>query len=159
MVTLLLIRHGIAEDPRSGQRDADRALTERGWATTRAAMRELVQAGHGPTRGVASPYRRAQETMACLLEASSSPFPVETWAGLQPEGNCRLAQTWILGQLAQAQPGETLALVSHQPFLSDLIQHLTGAELDMKKAACAVLRWDGGRFELAAHINPPPRKS
>ena len=126
---------------------------------TRAAMRGLVQAGHVPTRGVASPYRRAQETMACLLEAAGTPFPVETWAGLEPEGNCQLAELWLLGRLAQANASETMALVSHQPFLSDLIQHLTGAELEMKKAACAVLNWDGERFELAAHINPPPRKS
>ena len=42
MTTLLLIRHGIAEDPRSGQQDADRALTEEGWVRTRAAMKGLV---------------------------------------------------------------------------------------------------------------------
>ena len=158
MVTVLLIRHGHAEDQKPGQRDADRALTGPGWEATRAAMGALIQGGHVPTRGVSSPYRRAVETMTCLREATGTGFPVATWAGLEPDGSCGLAHTWLLGQLAEAPPGATLALVSHQPFLSDLIQHLTGADLEMKKAACAVLRWEGGRLQLAAHILPPPRR-
>ena len=55
MTTLLLIRHGIAEDWRFGHPDAERALTEEGWEKTRAAMRGLVALGHVPDRGISSP--------------------------------------------------------------------------------------------------------
>lgn len=154
MITFLLIRHGIAEEPRTGHRDCDRALTAEGWAKTRAAMRGLVSRGYVPVRGVASPFRRAAETLTCLKEATPEGFPVGTWEGLEPDGSCGQAEAWLMGLVTEAQPSDTLALVSHQPFLSNLIFHLTGAEVEMKKASCAVLHWQGGRFELAAHFGP-----
>jgi phosphohistidine phosphatase len=154
MITLLLIRHGIAEDPRRGLRDADRALTVEGWGRTRAAMRGLVLRGYLPTKGVASPYRRAAETLACLKEATADGFPVACWEGLEPSADCQAAEDWLRGLVAEADPFDTLALVSHEPFLSSLVQHLTGRSVEMKKASCAVVHWNGGRFELGAHFSP-----
>ena len=154
MITLLLIRHGIAENPRRGLRDCDRALTAEGWDRTRAALRGLVLRGYVPARGIASPYRRAAETLACLKEATADGFAVACWEGLEPDAGCAGAEAWLLGLVAEAGPFDTIALVSHQPFLSDLIEHLTGRSVEMKKASCAVLHWNGGRFELAAHFSP-----
>jgi len=154
MITFLLIRHGIAENPRSGLRDADRALTPEGWEKTRAAMRGLVLRGYQPVRGVASPYRRAAETLACLKEATAEGFPVVCWEGLEPDAGCAEAEDLLRGLVAEAQPFDCIALVSHQPFLSELIQYLTGQSLEMKKASCAVIHWNAGRFELAAHFTP-----
>jgi phosphohistidine phosphatase len=154
MITLLLIRHGIAEDPARGLRDPDRALTALGWERTRAAMRGLVLRGYVPVRGVSSPYRRAAETLVCLKEATAEGFPVACWEGLEPEASPVQAETWLQGLVAEAQPFDTIALVSHQPFLSELIHRLTGALPDMKRASCAVLHWHAGRFELAAHFAP-----
>ena len=68
VITLLLIRHGIAEDGKGP--DAERALSAEGWEKSRAAMKGLVRRGYVPTRGVSSPYRRAAETMVCLQEAA-----------------------------------------------------------------------------------------
>jgi phosphohistidine phosphatase len=148
MTTLLLIRHGIAEDPRPGQRDADRALTEYGWAKTRAAMKGLVLRGWVPGRGFHSPYRRAAETMTCLQEAAGA-FPMETRVELMPNGRPAQVDLWLRGLAAEAGAGEVLALISHQPFLGDLIFQLTGRSLEVKKASCTVIAWvDGGwRFE------------
>ncbi|MBK7293545.1 MAG: histidine phosphatase family protein [Holophagaceae bacterium] len=148
MTTLLLIRHGIAEDPRPGQRDADRALTEEGWGRTRAAMKGLVARGCRPTRGFHSPYRRAAETMTCLQEAAGA-FPMESRVDLMPDGQPPQVDLWLRGLMAEAGPGEVLVLISHQPFLSDLVFHLTGREVDVKKASCTVIRWEnaGWRFE------------
>ena len=154
MIKLLLIRHGIAEEPRAGRPDPDRALTAQGWAKTRSAMAGLVARGFVATRGVSSPYRRAVETLRCLEEATPGGFKVETWEGLVPEGSCGLAEAWLMGQLAPVRGAHTLALVSHEPFLSSLVRHLTGAEVDMKKASCCVLRWKDGRFELEAALGP-----
>ena len=154
MITLLLIRHGIAENGRHGQRDSERALTVEGWEKTRAAMRGLVQRGYLPARGISSPFRRAAETLACLKEATSEGFPVACWEGLEPDASVAEAEAWLRALVAEAGPFDTIALVSHQPFVSDLLERLTGQCPEMKKASCAVLHWNGGRFELAAHFSP-----
>ena len=154
MITILLIRHGIAEDSRPGLRDADRGLTPEGWEKTRAAMKGLVKRGYVPARGVSSPYRRAAETMVCYKEATPEGFPVGCWGGLEPTADVAAARDWLDLIVGQAHPFETLALVSHQPFCSDLVRHLTGRSVDFKKAGCAVLHWDGNRFHLATHFTP-----
>lgn len=154
MITFLLIRHGIAEDHRQGLRDADRALTAQGWERTRAAMRGLVLRGYVPMRGVSSPYRRAAETLVCLREATPQGFPVACWEGLEPDADPAQAEDWMRGLTAEAQPFDTIALVSHQPFVSLLLHRLTGSSPDMKRAACAVLHWTGSGFDLAAQFSP-----
>ena len=153
MTTLLLIRHGIAEDPQPGQKDADRALTPDGWKRTRAAMKGLVAQGYRPTRGYTSPYRRAAETMACLQEATGG-FPMETRLDLMPNGRPPQVDLWLRGMLAEARTGEVFVLISHQPFLGDLIHHLTGREVEVKKASCTVLRWENGAWHYERQFQP-----
>jgi len=153
MTTLLLIRHGIAEDPRPGQKDSDRALTEEGWRKTRAAMKGLVALGLRPTKGFSSPYRRAVETMTCLEEASGA-FPVEASLGLVPEAHPAKADLWLRGLMAEAGTGEVLALVSHQPFLGELVFHLTGRDVEVKKASCTIIKWEAGAWRFERHLQP-----
>lgn len=152
MITVLLIRHGIAEDSKGS--DPDRALTAEGWEKTRAAMKGLVKRGYVPTRGISSPYRRAAETMVCLKEATAGGFPVGYWDGLKPGGHPRKAEDWLLGELAEMKEFDVLALVSHEPFLSTLVRHLTRRSLELKKASCTVLHWDGKALAFAAHFTP-----
>lgn len=154
MITLLLIRHGIAEDCKRGQRDADRPLTAEGWAKTRAAMRGLVARGYVPTRGYSSPYRRAAETLLCLKEALPDGFTAGYCEDLVPSGRPLDVEYWLRGLLAETEGQATLALVSHQPLLSDLIHHLTGRCVDVKKASCTVLHWGERGFEFALHLTP-----
>jgi phosphohistidine phosphatase len=153
MTTLLLIRHGIAEDPRPGQRDADRALTEEGWLKTRSAMAGLVARGYVPTRGFNSPYRRAAETMTCLQEAAGA-FPMETRLDLMPDGRPPLVDLWLRSLMASAGDADALALISHQPFLGDLIFHLTSRDVIVKKASCTVLRWEDGAWRFERQFQP-----
>jgi phosphohistidine phosphatase len=153
MTTLLLIRHGIAEDPRPGQRDSDRALTEEGWRKTRAAMQGLARRGLLPTKGFSSPYRRALETLSCLQEAAGA-FPVETREDLTPGGRPPEVELWLRGLVAEGRGEAALALVSHQPFLSELIFHLTGRPVEVKKASCTVLRWEDGAWRFERQLSP-----
>jgi phosphohistidine phosphatase len=153
MTTLLLIRHGIAEDLLPGQRDADRALTAEGWKKSRAAMKGLAALGYVPTRGFSSPYRRALETLVCLQEATGA-FPTETRADLTPEGRPAHVEMWLRGLAAGGMGGEILALVSHQPFLGELVFHLTGRHVEVKKASCSVIRWQGSAWRLERHYQP-----
>ncbi len=158
MATLLLIRHGIAEDWRPGTADAGRALTAEGWIKTRAAMKGLVALGFVPDRGFTSPFRRAVETMDCLAEAaaeaSGKVFPMESWEGLQPEGDPAAAEAWLRHRAAAAGAGARLAVTSHEPFLSLLIAHLTGKRVDVKKASCTVVAWTGDGWRFVKHLKP-----
>ena len=154
MTTLLLIRHGIAEDWRPGHPDAERALTPEGWDKTRAAMRGLVALGHVPARGISSPYRRAMETMACLKEAAGNGFPVGVWEGLEPEGDPRAAEAWLRILMRGAGEDERIALTSHLPFLPALITHLTNRDLEVKKASCTVVEWMGSGWRFKRHYTP-----
>jgi len=153
VTTLLLIRHGIAEDPRPGQRDADRALTEEGWIRTRAAMKGLVVRGHRPTRGFHSPYRRAAETMTCLQEAAGA-FPMESRVDLRPDGQPPQVDLWLRGLAAEADATAVFVLISHQPFLGDLVFHLTGRDVEVKKASCTLIRWEGGAWRFERQYQP-----
>ena len=159
MNTLLLIRHGIAEDYRPGRPDAERALTPEGWMKTRAAMRGLVALGLVPSRSISSPYRRALETMACLKEAAmaldpSAPFPVGVWEGLTPDGDPGEAEAWLRQLMTGAGAEERLAFTSHEPFLSSLVARLTGRRIDVKKASCTVVEWMDGGWRFVRHYAP-----
>jgi phosphohistidine phosphatase len=159
MTTLLLIRHGIAEDWRPGLPDSERGLTDEGWAKTRAAMRGLVAKGLVPARGISSPYRRAMETMACLKEAvlaqdPAAGLPVGYSEHFIPEGDPDEAEAWLRRLMIGAGEEEAIAFTSHQPFLGSLVARLTGAHLDIKKASCTVVDWQGSGWTLRRHFPP-----
>lgn len=159
MTTLLLIRHGIAEDYRPGHPDSERALTEEGWAKSRAAMRGLIERRLIPSRGISSPFRRAMETMACLKEAAMAAgpeeaFPVGVWSGLTPAGDIEEMDQWLRRLMTGAGKEEIIAITSHEPFLSSLIDHLTGQHLNIKKASCTVVEWTGGGWKFKRHFKP-----
>ena len=153
MTTLLLIRHGIAEDGRPGQPDSERALTEEGWAKTRAAMKGLVAKGYAPARGISSPYRRALETMACLKEAAGA-FPVGYSELFTPDEDPADPEAWLRTLMRGAGEDEILAFTSHQPLLGDLIARMTGRYLEIKKAGCTVIEWKGSGWALRKHFTP-----
>jgi len=71
-----------------------------------------------------------------------------------PDGRPPQVDLWLRGLLAEARPEEVLVLISHQPFLSDLIFHLTGRDVDMKKASCAVIRWEDGGWRFERQFQP-----
>lgn len=154
MTTLLLIRHGIAEDWRPGHSDSERALTADGWLRTRAAMKGLVALGYAPDRGISSPYRRAMETMACLKEASPALFPVGVWEGWTPDASVEAVEAWLRILMRGAGTDECLAFTSHQPLLAELIHRLTGRDIEVKKASCTVVSFEGGVFRFERHLSP-----
>ena len=159
MTKLLLIRHGIAEEYRAGFPDADRALTEEGWAKTRAAMAGLVSRGYLPSRGISSPYRRAMESMACLKEAAMAvdpkhAFPVGVSDGFTPSGDVEEMDKWLRRLVVNAGENELIAFTSHEPFLSSLIRQLTAQHFNVKKASCTVIEWTGEGWQFERHFKP-----
>jgi phosphohistidine phosphatase len=144
---LCLIRHAIAEDPRPGLHDEQRALTPEGRERFEREVRGLERLGFAFERLVHSPLRRAHET-AVLLE------PLV-------EGECEasvlLAQPPGM-ELVASLAGEKLALVGHEPWLTQLTGLLIGGPvgLALKKGGVLVLEGEPqpGRMKLVQALAP-----
>jgi phosphohistidine phosphatase len=148
-VRLLVIRHGIAEDreeaARAGRPDEERTLTEEGrsrMAGAAAGVRTIV-----PTidRLAASPLVRAVETAQVVAEEYSG-LAVDEVECLAPGAGAEAVVAW-LGECGEQ---ETIAVVGHEPDLSELVTYLlsgaTASAVEMKKGAVALVE-SAGRLQ------------
>lgn len=112
--TLILMRHGKAEQPGGGRSDADRPLASRGRADAAAAGAWLVESGFIPQLVLCSPARRTLQTWQAVGDALAvSPpaaFPAELYSLGAP----------ALIKLLAGVPDEigTLLVVGHNPTIS-----------------------------------------
>lgn len=146
-MNLYLLRHGPAaepDDPRYRQ-DRDRPLTEEGFDKMRRAARGMARLELAFDLVIASPYLRAAQTAEVVVSALSPAPPLETSVALVPEGD----PGPLFTALAAREPApQSVLLVGHEPFMSDLISRLLtggpGLPVEMKKGAlCKILlgRW------------------
>lgn len=145
---LVLFRHGEAG---SARRDFDRCLTGRGISDVRqvACALESVLCG---ARAYYSPYLRARQT--CREIRSNSELQVCHELDLiTPDDDPRAVIQWLQ---QQAQPGQTLLLVTHQPLISRLISLLAegqeGGFYPMETASACWLEADDVWAEGLARI-------
>ena len=146
--SLLLLRHGIAEERRPGRPDHGRALTAAGRRRTEAVLEKLVGLGLGVERLIASPLLRARQTAEIAVAVGLAPA-LELATALEPGGDpLPLLVAW----LAPAPPAGPdprplrLALVGHEPDLGDLATRLIGApagSIPLRKAGLALLEPEG----------------
>ena len=142
---LYLVRHAIAE-PHDSARwpdDSERPLTAAGIERFRAAARGLRRLGVEVDTVLASPYVRAWHTAELLMKEAGWPAPEESRA-LEPS----TPRSECLDALRDRQES-TLALVGHQPLLSELASLLLAGDgrllrLELKKGAAMCFRFDGG---------------
>lgn len=145
---IYLLRHGIAEDPRPGTKDADRALTAEGKKRLREVLLVARGAGLKPELILTSPYRRARETAevaANVLEYDGELTPCPT---LTPMAGPR--EAWE--DIKTFRNSESLLLVSHEPLTGMLIGFLLGAPqlaVDVKKSS--ITRIDVESFGMNPH--------
>jgi len=93
--TLLLLRHGIAEERRPGLPDHGRALTAAGRRRTEAVLEKLVALGLGVERLIASPLLRARQTAEIAVAAGLAPA-LELATALEPGGDALpLLAAWL----------------------------------------------------------------
>jgi phosphohistidine phosphatase len=137
--TLLLVRHGIAEDATGGMADADRRLTTDGTRKMEGVAIGLRALGVSPEAILSSPLRRAEETALVLQRAILPKKTVETFAPLAPGHDPAEVARALAGHRGDRQ----LMLVGHQPDLGRLVSHLlSGAEavqVDFKKGGVAAV--------------------
>lgn len=135
---LLIIRHAAAV-PRgtSGISDDDRPLTPRGKKKFRMAAKGLARVADRPDVLLSSPLPRALATAEIAAEAFRRVEPriERALAGDSVEE--------ILAALGSLSTAETVAVVGHEPVLSELLAHLIGSNrperLGFRKGGAALV--------------------
>ncbi|HLJ14139.1 MAG TPA: phosphohistidine phosphatase SixA [Bryobacteraceae bacterium] len=145
---IYLLRHGIAENGRTGQSDSERSLTSEGRKKLREILCLARDAGVSASLILSSPYRRAVQTAAIAAEVFSYKEELLRTRALEPTASP--SDVW---EEVRAHKGEEqLLLVGHEPLFSSLGAYLLGAQelaIDFKKGA--LLRIDLESFGAQPH--------
>jgi phosphohistidine phosphatase len=128
-----LLRHAEAED---GSPDAERPLTARGREQAESAGRALAVLDVDFDACISSPKVRALETAQLACDS----------LGLEPETDRRLEGGPFDARQVVEGRGDNVLLVGHDPDFSLVVNHLTGAQVRMKKGGLAVE--DRGELKL-----------
>ena len=152
---LLIIRHGIAVEPgEGGLADEERPLTAEGKAKFERAARGLATILPAPDVLLTSPLIRARATADLAASAWGGPKP--TVEGRVAEGSAQ-----ILAAVKEHARHKLVALVGHEPTLSQLVGRLLGTRdegsFPFRKGGAALL--DVGHLTGPAHLVwfVPPR--
>jgi len=143
---LYLLRHADADTP--AERDAERALSEKGIAQARSVAHFLADHEIRPALVLSSPIRRAHET-ACIVSAGLSVAP---WlaCGFKPDVG--------LEKLSALRQHASVLLVGHEPDFSQFAAYLLGlptpTAFHVRKASLTLIEIDlfkprAGRLEFS----------
>ncbi len=157
---IILIRHAKAEtrDPNTWPDDDLRPLTAEGRAEQRAATRSMKKMGIKFDFLVTSPLLRARETADIVAKGYRWPEP--------PQVADELGHDYGVGAvvklLGKFPPDTTVALVGHEPDLSDLAGALVTKDgrldIAVKKSGVVGIEFDGpaeaGKGTLLYHLKP-----
>ena len=132
---LILIRHGIAEERTPEGDDFYRKLTEAGVEELTAFLPDIAPllTESGNLRIWTSPLVRARQTAELLAEAAA----VEEIE--QKEFLATGDYTTFREALELEEAGFTLALVGHEPYMSNWTKELIGAAIPFKKRGGSLL--------------------
>jgi phosphohistidine phosphatase len=145
---IYILRHGIADDPKHGQPDSERALTDEGRDKLRRVLKRARAAGVTPSAILSSPYRRAVETADVAAKELDFAGNVQHTRALIPEA----APSEIWHELRALKDEPAVLLASHEPFTGRLTAYLLGSpalQVDVKKGA--LIRIDCERVGTEPH--------
>lgn len=117
---LFILRHGQAEPQKTT--DEVRELTDKGREDTKRVVSARITDMQSITEIWASPLVRAQQT----AHIAASYFPalkIQTSELIIPESNLSVAMDWLQ---SINQQNLAILLVSHQPFVGELVNKLCG---------------------------------
>ena len=138
---LVIIRHAIAVPRGAPGPDEERPLTPEGEAKFREAAKGLASLVGRPDALLTSPWLRARQTAAIAAAAWGRLEPVETTALASGSFD---EQAAVLDRYPE---GATVAIVGHEPWLSELLARLLGARhedrLEFKKGGAALVEIPG----------------
>jgi len=140
---IYILRHGNAEEGKSGMRDADRALTPEGAIKLRSVLRRARSADVEPSIVLTSPYRRARETAEIAVASLRGDATLIETPALTPESSPEAVWEEIRTHRAEDQ----VMIVGHEPLFSSVYAYLLGTpsvQIDVKKGSLG--RIDVERF-------------
>lgn len=156
---LYVIRHAIAEerDASHWPDDSQRPLTDRGRDRFRAVADLLGRVAPVVDVVLSSRYVRAWQTAELLAEHADwpEPTPCPELEGATSEAVCEA--------LGDAPPDAVVALVGHEPCLSELVAYMltgdeAGMEMEFKKGGVVCLRFPAapgaGSASLCWYLTP-----
>ncbi|MDP9295333.1 MAG: histidine phosphatase family protein [Actinomycetota bacterium] len=157
---LYLVRHGVAhdQDPKRWPDDTDRPLTSDGEREFLHAARALARVTDAPELVLSSSFARAWRTAELLSEGAAWPEPQE-FRALEADR----PTVAVLAALAPFGDPRSLALVGHEPGMSELAWLLLAGEprervIRFKKGGVALLKTSGaptaGRASLRWLLTP-----
>jgi phosphohistidine phosphatase len=124
-MNLYLMRHGLAEDYASS--DRDRRLTALGAARMHAQALGMRRRGFSFNLILSSDYDRASETARIVGEVLGARVDLDPrlGCGCEPDDLARIVK--------QARYPDRLLIVGHQPDLGEVVRYLTGAFVAVDK--------------------------
>jgi phosphohistidine phosphatase len=137
-----LLRHGIAEEDRSGLSDADRALTQGGRGKVRQTLQAPSQADIRPTLILTSPLKRALQTAEIAREVFKYKCELVRSEALMPDS--RVQEVWDEIRVHAGEPA--IVLVGHNPQFGQLAGYLLGTpelQIDVKKGSLLRIDFEG----------------
>jgi phosphohistidine phosphatase len=144
---LLLVRHAqaAAQDAARYPDDSLRPLVAKGKKAQARISRELRKRGLTPSRVYSSPWRRAWQTARILVAETGLPksarFPCEALAAAPDLGA-------LAAEVGAIDADETIALVGHEPWMSELAALLltgdsAGVRVDFAKSGVLGIEMEG----------------
>lgn len=150
---VVLLRHGLAEDPGGEKSDSDRSLTAEGHARMKQIARGLERAFPKAQAIYSSPLVRAMQTALWVSKGYRSRIQVTTTDALTP-GMTTDAFAQFLASIKERRT----IVVGHEPNLSENVAALVRmplAGLELKKGGCYGLRLrQGGTAVLEWMLTP-----
>src|SRR5262245_3592037 len=110
---IYLLRHGAAEEPLLGMRDADRLLTADGKRDLRAVLERARASGMEPGLVLSSPLLQAKQSAEVAAEILGCRDPIVETPALMP--NSSPQRVWE--EIRMRRETSRMLLVGHQPLL------------------------------------------
>jgi phosphohistidine phosphatase len=147
-VIIYLLRHGDAGDPRP-QNDDARELSDKGRKRLHNAAGLWRRLRVAPDVVISSPLPRAYQTAELLIAGLGLPLEISVDDRLRPGASW----TDLATSMADHGRAERIALVGHDPDLSEALADLSGAaSIGLRKGGMACLEFDGEARSGTGHL-------
>jgi phosphohistidine phosphatase len=153
-MNLYFLRHGIAVEPSEWKRaDSERPLTKDGIRKMKKVAKGMRKVGVAFDWILTSPYRRAHDTAQIVAKEFRASKKLRITRSLATDGDSK----GLVRHLARDfRSWETVLLVGHEPYLSQLIAVLIGGNpaisLDLKKGGLCKLAADSLTYDRSATL-------
>jgi phosphohistidine phosphatase len=150
---VILLRHGIAEEPSAEKKDEDRGLTAEGHTRMKQIARGLERAMPKAQAIYTSPLLRAMQTALWVSKGYDSRVNITTTDALAPAATKKQFTAFF-----KSIPEKRVILIGHEPNLTEALRVLTGLEgdgIELKKGGCYGVRLDAEGHGVLEWVLPP----